>query len=127
VIREERLKHMFALRTFVDAGVRPTQASDYPPGEFPAMMALQSEVTRTDMNGHVWGANQRVSLEEAIRIGTINGAYASFDENLKGSIEPGQLADLVVLSRNPFKENPSTLVSIPVERTMTGGKWVHQS
>jgi predicted amidohydrolase YtcJ len=84
-------------------------------------------VTRTDMNGHVWGANQRVSLEEAIRIGTINGAYASFDENLKGSIEPGQLADLVVLSRNPFKENPSTLVSIPVERTMTGGKWVHQS
>jgi len=124
---EERLKHMFALRTFLDAGLRPTQASDYPPGEFPAMMALHSEVTRTDLHGHVWGANQRVTLEEAIRIGTINGAYASYEENLKGSIQPGKLADLVVLGRDPFKEDPSTLVSIPVERTMTGGKWVYES
>jgi len=124
---EERLKHMFALRTFIDAGLRPTQASDYPPGEFPAMMALQSEVTRTDMNGHIWGANQRVTVAEAIRVGTINGAYASFEENLKGSIEPGKLADLVVLGRDPFKEDPSTLVTIPVERTMTGGKWVYES
>ena len=124
---EERLKHMFALRTFLDAGLRPTQASDYPPGEFPAMMALQSEVTRTDLHGHVWGANQRVTVEEAIRIGTINGAYASYEENLKGSIEPGKFADLVVLGRDPFKEDPSTLVSIPVERTMTGGKWVYES
>ena len=124
---EKRLQHMFALRTFLDAGLRPTQSSDYPPGEFPPMMALQSEVTRTDMNGHVWGTNQRVTVEEAIRIGTMNGAYASFEENLKGSIEPGKLADLVVLGRDPFKENPSTLVTIPVERTMTGGKWVYES
>jgi predicted amidohydrolase YtcJ len=124
---EERLRHMFALRTFLDAGLRPTQSSDYPPGEFPPMMALQSEVTRTDMSGHVWGANQRVTVEEAIRIGTMNGAYASYEENLKGSIEPGKLADLVVLGRDPFKEDPSTLVTIPIERTMTGGKWVYES
>ncbi|HZP63929.1 MAG TPA: amidohydrolase [Terriglobales bacterium] len=124
---EERLKHMFALRTFLDAGLRPTQASDYPPGEFPPMMALQSEVTRTDMGGHVWGANQRVSVEEAIRIGTINGAYASYEESLKGTIEPGKLADLVVLGRDPMREDPSNLVNIPVERTMTGGKWVYES
>ena len=124
---EERLKRMFALRTFLDAGLRPTQASDYPPGEFPAMMALQSEVTRTDQKGHVWGANQRITVEEAIRVGTINGAYASYEENLKGSIEPGKLADLVVLGRDPFKEDPSTLVTIPIERTMTGGKWAYES
>lgn len=124
---EQRLKHMFALRTFLDAGLRPTQASDYPPGEFPPMMALQSEVTRTDMHGHVWGANQRITVEEAIKVGTINGAYASYEENLKGSIEPGKLADLVVLGRDPFKEDPSTLVNIPIERTMTGGKWVYES
>ncbi len=124
---EERLQHMFALRTFMDAGLRPTQASDYPPGEFAPMMALQSEVTRTDMTGHVWGANQRISVEEAIFVGTMNGAYASYEENLKGSIEPGKLADLVVLGRDPFKEDPSTLVTIPVERTMAGGKWVYES
>jgi predicted amidohydrolase YtcJ len=124
---EERLKRMFALRTFLDAGLRPTQASDYPPGEFAPMMALQSEVTRTDMNGHVWGANQRISVEEAIYVGTMNGAYASYEENLKGSIEPGKLADLVVLGRDPFKEDPLKLVTIPVERTMVGGKWVYES
>jgi predicted amidohydrolase YtcJ len=124
---KERLEHMFALRTFLDAGLHPTQASDYPPGEFAPMMALQSEVTRTDMKGNLWGASQKVSVEEAIRVGTMNGAYASYEEKLKGSIEPGKLADLVVLGRDPLREDPSTLVTIPVERTMTGGKWVYES
>jgi predicted amidohydrolase YtcJ len=124
---EERLKNMFALRSFLNAGIRPTQASDYPPGPFEPMMALQSSVTRTDMKGNVWGANQKVTVEEAIKIGTINGAYASFEEKSKGSLEAGKLADLVVLGRNPFKEEPSTLITIPIERTMTGGKWVYES
>jgi len=77
------------------------------------MMALQSEVTRTDAKGNIWGPKQKITVEEAIRVGTINGAYASYEENLKGSIETGKLADLVVLGRDPFKENPSTLVTIP--------------
>src|SRR5579864_9386016 len=124
---KERLEHMFALRTFLDAGLHPTQASDYPPGEFPPMMALQSEVTRTDMKGNVWGASQKISVEEAIRVGTINGAHASYEETLKGSIEPGKLADMVVLGRDPFHEDPSKLIDIPIERTMTGGKWVYES
>jgi hypothetical protein len=123
----ERLNHMFALRSFLDAGIRPTQASDYPPGEFIPMMALQSEVTRTDTKGNVWGPKQKITVEEAIRVGTLNGAYASYEENLKGSIEAGKLADLVVLGRDPLKENPSTLVTIPVERTMAGGHWTFES
>ena len=122
-----RLNHMFALRSFIDAGIRPTQASDYPPGEFVPMMALQSEVTRTDMKGNVWGPKQRITVEEAIRVGTLNGAYASYEENLKGSIEAGKLADLVVLGRDPLKENPSNLINIPVERTMAGGRWTFES
>src|SRR5215510_6234644 len=123
----ERLDHMFAVRSFLDAGVRVTQASDYPPGPFEPMMALQSSVTRTDMQGRVWGPRQRVTVEEAIRVGTLHGAYASFEERRKGSIEPGKLADLVVLGRDPLKENPSSLVSIPIERTMAGGRWVYES
>ena len=91
------------------------------------MMALQSSVTRTDMKGNIWGANQKVTVEEAIRIGTINGAYASFEENIKGSLEAGKLADLVVLGRDPFKEPPSSLISIPIERTIVGGKCVYES
>ena len=124
---EERLNNMFALRSFLDAGIRPTIGSDYTPGPFEPMMFLQSSVTRTDIKGNVWGANQKVTVEEAIKIGTINGAYASFEEKIKGSLEAGKLADLVVLDRNPYKENPSTLVSIPIERTMVGGKWVYES
>jgi predicted amidohydrolase YtcJ len=123
----ERLDHMFALRSFIDAGIRPTQASDYPPGPFEPMMALQSEVTRTDSKGTVWGARQRITVEEAIRVGTIHGAYASYEEGAKGSVEPGKLADLVVLGRDPFKEDPSTLINIPIERTMAGGKWVWEA
>jgi hypothetical protein len=123
----ERLNRMFALRSFLDAGIRATQASDYPPGEFVPMMALQSEVTRTDMKGNVWGPKQKITVEEAIRVGTVNGAYASFEENVKGSLETGKVADLVVLGRDPFKEDPSTLVTIPVERTMAGGRWTFES
>ncbi len=123
----DRVNHMFALRSFIDAGIRPTQASDYPPGPFEPMMALQSEVTRTDMKGNVWGPQQRITLEEAIRVGTIHGAYASYEENLKGSIEPGKFADLVVLGRDVFKEEPSNIVNIPIERTMVGGRWVWES
>jgi predicted amidohydrolase YtcJ len=123
----ERVNHMFALRSFIDAGIRPTQASDYPPGPFEPMMALQSEVTRTDTKGNVWGPQQKITLEEAIRVGTINGAYASYEENLKGSITPGKLADLVVLGRDVFKEDPSNIVRIPIERTMVGGQWVWES
>ncbi|MBX7125476.1 MAG: amidohydrolase [Cyclobacteriaceae bacterium] len=123
----DRLNHMFALRTFLDAGIRPTQASDYPPGPFEPMMALQSSVTRKDIRGNVWGPNQKVTVDEAIRIGTRFGAYASGEEHVKGTLEAGKVADLVVLGRDPYLENPDTLVSIPIERTMTGGRWVFES
>ena len=79
------------------------------------------------MNGNVWGANQRITLEQAIRCGTVNGAYAAFEENLKGSIRPGQLADLVVLAQDPFKADSSEILKIQVERTMVGGIWRFES
>ncbi|HXM41858.1 MAG TPA: amidohydrolase [Bryobacteraceae bacterium] len=123
----ERLNWMFAVRSFLDAGIHVTQASDYPPGPFEPMMALQSEVTRTDSHGTVWGPRQRVTVEEALRVGTMNGAYASFDENRKGSITAGKLADLVVLGRDPLRVDPMALIEIPIERTMVGGRWVYES
>ncbi len=123
----ERTNHMFAVRSFLDAGIRVTQASDYPPGPFEPMMALQSQVTRTDMKGNVWGARQRITIEEAIRVGTLHGAYASYEENVKGSIELGKFADLVVLGRDPLREEPASLITIPVERTMVGGRWVFEA
>ncbi len=123
----DRLNQMFAVRSFLDAGVNVTLASDYPPGPFEPMMALQSMVTRTDSKGNPWGLRQRVGVEEALRVATLHGAYASFEENLKGSIESGKLADLVVLGRDPLREDPFSLIRVPVERTMVGGRWVFEA
>jgi predicted amidohydrolase YtcJ len=127
VYGEERVNRMFALRSFLDAGVRPTQASDYTASPFDPMMALQSEVTRTDKNGNVWGPKQRISIQQALQVGTVNGAYASFEERQKGAIKPGMLADLVVLGRDPLREDPSKLIGIPVQRTMVGGQWMFEA
>jgi hypothetical protein len=124
---QERTKNMFPMRTFLDAGLRPTDSSDYTASPSHPMMWLQSQLTRTDIQGNVWGANQRITLPEAIRCGTVNGAYAAFEEDRKGSIQPGHLADLVVLSQDPFKTEPSELLKIEVERTMVGGIWKYQS
>jgi predicted amidohydrolase YtcJ len=124
---EERTRRMFPMRSFLDAGLRPTDSSDYTASPAQPMMWLQSQLTRKDMQGHFWGANQSITLPEAIRCGTINGAYAAFEENLKGTIEPGKLADLVVLANDPFKTTPSELLKIPVERTMVGGAWKYES
>ena len=63
---------------------------------------------------------------EAIRVGTIHGAYASYEEPLKGSLEVGKVAHLV-LGRDPIRVDPSTLVTIPVERTMAGGRCTYES
>jgi hypothetical protein len=79
------------------------------------------------MDGRVWGPRQKITVEEALRACTLNGAYASFEEHEKGSLEPGKLADLVVLGRNPLTEEPASLISIPVERTMVGGRWVYEA
>lgn len=124
---QERTKQMFPMRSFLDAGLQPTDSSDYTASPADPMMWLQSQLTRTDFKGNVWGANQRITLEEAIHCGTVNGAYASFEEQIKGKVLPGQLADLIVLARDPFKTEPSDLLKIKVERTMVGGVWRFES
>ncbi|MEE8134013.1 MAG: amidohydrolase [Gemmatimonadales bacterium] len=124
---QERLRNMFAHRTFLDAGIRVAPASDYMPGPYEPMMALQSMVTRTDFRGNTWGPNQRVTVDEALRICTINGAYASYEETVKGSITTGKLADFVMLGQDPHEVDPSTLKDIPVVRTVVGGRTVHEA
>ena len=124
---EERLQWMFAQRSFIDYGVHSTGASDYPPGPFEPLLGIQSCVTRTDSNGKLWGPNQKISVEEALKLYTINGAYASFEENIKGSIEVGKLADLVVLGDDPTQVDPMSIKDIPVEQTIVGGRTVYQA
>jgi predicted amidohydrolase YtcJ len=122
---DDKIRWMFAHRSFLDAGIRVPGASDYNPGPFEPLMAMQSMVTRTDYKGRVWGANQKVSVDEALTIGTINGAYASSEEHLKGSITAGKLADFVILEKDPHEVPPNEIQNIKVDRTVVGGKTVY--
>ena len=69
--------------------------------------------------------NQRVTVDEALRICTLHGAYASFEENLKGSITPGKLADFVIQERDPHGGDPDQILNIRVVRTVLGGRTTH--
>jgi predicted amidohydrolase YtcJ len=122
---DEKVRWMFAHKSFLDAGIRVPGASDYTPGPFEPLMAIQSMVTRTDYKGRVWGSNQKVSVDEALSIATINGAYASSEEQLKGSIAAGKLADFVVLEKDPHDVPPNEIMNIKVNRTVVGGKTVY--
>jgi predicted amidohydrolase YtcJ len=119
---DEKLKSMFAHRSFLDSGIRVVGASDYNPGPFEPLMAIQSMVTRRDFRGHEWGPNQKVTVDEALRIATINGAYASYEENVKGSLTAGKFADLVILEKDPHDVDPNAIKDIKVARTVVGGK-----
>jgi predicted amidohydrolase YtcJ len=122
----DKLRWMFPHRSFLDYGIPVGPASDYTPGPYEPLMAIQSMVTRKDFEGRVWGPNQKVSVEEAIRICTLNGAYASFEESTKGSVTAGKLADFVMLGADPHEANPDRIKEIEVARTVVGGKTVYE-
>jgi hypothetical protein len=118
---EDLMKRCMAFRTFLDAGIPACAGSDFYPGPFAPLMGIQGMVTRTGWNGETWGANQRVTVDEAIRINTLNGAHASREEAIKGSITAGKLADFVVLAEDPHTVPPSKIKDIKIVRTVVGG------
>ncbi|HWF64457.1 MAG TPA: amidohydrolase [Rhizomicrobium sp.] len=124
---EDMMKHMMAYRTLLDAGVRAAAGSDFSPGPFDPLMGMQGMVTRKGWNGEIWGANQKISVDEALRVNTINGAYNNHEENIKGSITAGKLADYVVLAEDIHTVNPEKIKDIKIVRTVTGGKTVYQA
>ena len=124
---EEMMKHCMAYRSFLDAGIVAAAGSDFSPGPFDPRMAIQGMVTRTGWDGKTWGANQRISVEEALRVNTINGAYNSHEEAIKGSITAGKLADFVVLSDDLFAVDQQKIKDIEIVRTVVGGTTVYQA
>ena len=124
---EELMKRAMAYRSLLDAGVHAAAGSDFSPGPFAPLMGIQGMVTRKGWDGKVWGANQRISVEEAIRVNTTHGAYASKEENIKGSITPGKLADFVVLSEDPHTIDPEKIKDMRVVRTVVGGNAVYEA
>ncbi|MBS0419731.1 MAG: amidohydrolase [Proteobacteria bacterium] len=123
----ELMKRCMAYRSFIDAGITAAAGSDFSPGPFAPLMGMQGMATRTGWNGEKWGVNQRVSVAEALQINTLNGAYASREESIKGSITPGKWADYVVLGGDPVTVPAQTIKDIKILRTVTGGKTVYEA
>jgi len=124
---EDLMKRSMAYRTFLDAGVHAAAGSDFSPGPFAPLMGMQGMVTRKGWDGKTWGLNQRITVDEALMVNTINGAYASFEENLKGSITAGKLADFVVLGEDPHTVDPEKIKDVQIVRTVVGGTAAYQA
>src|SRR5262249_19822209 len=93
----ERAERMFAHRSFLDRGVAVAGSSDFPGGPFEPLLAMQSCVTRRGYDGASIGPSQRITPLEALELYTTAGAYASGEQDRKGRLAPGYLADFVVL------------------------------
>lgn len=117
---KERLERMFAHRGFIDAGVAVAGSSDYPCGPYEPLAALASCVQRTSLDGAPIGLSQRISVEEALRLYTVGSAYATGEEDRKGTLAPGMLADFVELAEDPFAIPVNELASLPVLSTWVG-------
>jgi len=124
---EGLMRRSMAYRSFADAGITAAAGSDFSPGPFAPLMGMQGMVTRKGWNGETWGANQRISVDEALRVLTINGAYASHEEAIKGSITAGKLADFVILADDPHTVDQDKIKDIAVVRNVTGGNTVYQA
>ena len=124
---EDLMKRCMAFRTLLDAGIHVAAGSDFSPGPFDPRMAIQGMVTRTGWDGKTWGANQKISLDEAIRVNTLNGAYNSHEENIKGSITAGKLADYVVLAEDLYSIPVDKIKDVKIIRTVVGGKTVYEA
>ena len=124
---EDLMKRCMAYRDMLDAGVYACAGSDFSPGPFAPLMGIQGMVTRKGWDGKTWGLNQRISVSEAITVNTYNGAWASGEEAIKGSITAGKLADYVVLAGDPHTVDVEKIKDIQIVRTVVGGTISHQA
>lgn len=90
------------------------------------LVGLYAAVTRKGMSGKVWGADERVSIQEAIRAYTVNSAYINFDEPIKGTLETGKLADMVVMGDDLLTIDPNRIKDARIDMTIVGGKVLYE-
>ena len=128
-IGHERCRTAYAFRTFLDNGVKLCFGSDWTVAPLNALLGIYAAVTRRTTDGknpNGWYPEQKITVKEAIECYTINNAYAVFEENEKGSISVGKLADFVVLSDDLLAVDPVTIENIRVDMTVVGGKMVYE-
>lgn len=119
----ERASRMMPMRTYLDRGIPLAGSSDSPVAVFDPWIGLHAAITRETVKGTVLGGEERIAPSEALRSYTIGGAYALSRERDIGSIEPGKLADLVVLDEDPLSVDSGQLLDWHPRATMVGGIW----
>jgi predicted amidohydrolase YtcJ len=115
---------MHPARSLLDLGVPFAGHSDSPVSAADPLLCVQDMVLRTSAEGRTYGAKQRISVEQALHAWTLGGAYAAFEDDFKGSIVAGKLADFVVLAQDPTQVKPEAIKDIAVEKTFVGGRLV---
>lgn len=123
----DRASYASPHRDYLDEGCMIAGSSDFGVSPYDPFLGIWAAVNRImEVSGEVLGPEQCITVEEAIRMYTINGAYMTFEEDIKGSIEPGKLADLVVIDRDILTIDPTEIKDIQVLMTMVGGEIVYE-
>ena len=126
-IGPERVKTTYAFRSLLDSGATLAFGSDWFVAPATPLEGIYAAVTRRTLDGKNpdgWVPEQKITVEEALKAYTVNGAYASFEEDIKGTLEPGKLADFVVLDRDITAIDPAEIWDMKVQQTWVGGKKV---
>ncbi|MGC8782213.1 MAG: amidohydrolase family protein, partial [Anaerolineae bacterium] len=126
----KRSAHAYAWRSLLNAGAVLAFGSDCPVEDLSVLKGIHAAVTRRRADGTPgpdgWYGQQRLTVAEAVHAYTVGCAYASGEETIKGSLAPGKLADLAVLSQDIFSIAPEALLETEVVATMIGGEWVYR-
>ncbi|MEW5976850.1 MAG: amidohydrolase [Acidobacteriota bacterium] len=129
-IGTQRIQTTYAFRSLLDAGARLSFGSDWNVAPLNPLLGVYAAVTRRTLDGknpEGWVPHEKVSVEQALRCYTVNNAYAAFEEHLKGSLEAGKLADLIVLDRDLFRIPPEAIAQTGVLFTIVDGRVVYQA
>ncbi len=124
---ERQLAYCYPNRSWFDYGIVSVGSSDVPVVSCDPFMGIRSAVTRLTRDGQHMGLGQGVTVMEALQMFTRNGAYATFEEDRKGTIAPGMLADLALLSDDPRAVDPELLHTLKCDLTVLGGSIVHEA
>lgn len=129
-IGKERTEKSYVWKTFFDKGIHVAFSSDCPVEPLDVLPGIYAAVTRENLEGYPeggWMPEQKISVAEALYAFTLGAAYASFEEDIKGSITEGKLADMTVLSEDIYNIDPHKIKDVKVEMTFVGGKLSYKS
>lgn len=121
VLGRPRAETAYPMKTFLEEGLHPSASSDCPVSSLDPYRNIFTMITRQTSSGNVMGEGERLTLEEALHVYTYNGAYQSFEEDIKGRLIPGQLADIVVPSRDLFDATPDEIHQSKTDLAIVGG------